>query len=202
MVRDFLKAVDLRDVTLVGNDTGGALAQYVVDAGEEQVGRVVVMNCDAFRTFPPFPVNVILAPARSVLIGALVLLPMRLRWIRHSWLGFGLLSRNLPPELTRSWIEPGRGDRRIRRDLAGFLSNIRRTELDAVTRRLAGAEVPITVLWGMDDHVFRPTLGRRLAKVIGTDLIEVQGARTLLALDAPDAVVRAIVGAVRSPEAP
>lgn len=191
MIRDFLAALDLRDVTLVGNDTGGALAQYVVHAGEERIGRVVLMNCDAFRTFPPFPVNLILAPARSVVIGWLVLLPMRLRWIRHSWIGFGLLSKNLPSALTRAWIEPGRS-RRIRHDLASFLSNIRRAELDGVTKRLAAADVPVTVLWGMDDHVFRPALGRRLAEVVGTDLVEVANARTLLALDAPDAVVEAI----------
>lgn len=192
MVCDFLAALDLRDVTLVGNDTGGALAQYVVDAGEERVARVVLMNCDAFRTFPPFPVNVILAPARSLMLGALMLIPMRLRLIRHSWIGFGLLSKNLPPGLTRSWIEPARLDRRIRYDLARFLRNVRPGELDRVTRCLGSSNVPITVLWGTGDVVFRAGLGRRLAAAVGTDLIEVPGARTLLALDAPDAVAAAI----------
>lgn len=32
---------------------------------------------------------------------------MRPRVLRHSWVGFGLLARNLPASLTRSWIEPG-----------------------------------------------------------------------------------------------
>lgn len=192
MVSDFLAALDLRDVTLVGNDTGGAIAQYVVDAGDERVSHVVLMNCDAFDVFPPFLVNLILGPLRSVLAGRVALLPMRLRPVRHSWLGFGLLAKSLPAELTRSWIEPALHDRRIRFDLSRLLHNIRPAELQGVTSRLARATVPITVLWGTDDRVFRPSLGRRLADTIGTDLVTVDGARTLLALDAPDAVVAAI----------
>ena len=46
-------ALDLRDVTLVGNDTGGAISQLVVAGHPERVGRVVLVSCDAFEVFPP-----------------------------------------------------------------------------------------------------------------------------------------------------
>ena len=46
---------DLEDVTLVGNDTGGALCQFVIDADPSRVGRLVLTNCDAFDEFPPAP---------------------------------------------------------------------------------------------------------------------------------------------------
>lgn len=192
MVSDLLAALDLRNVTLVGNDTGGAIAQYVVDAGDRRVSRVVLINCDAFDQFPPFLVKLILGPVRSVVLGRIALLPMRLRLVRHSWLGFGLLAKSLPSDLTRSWIEPALRDRRIRYDLSRFLRKIRPAEMQGVTSRLAQATVPIAVIWGMGDRVFRPSLGRRLADVIGTELVPVAGARTLLALDAPEAVVAAV----------
>ena len=51
MIRDFIVALDLSDVTLVGNDTGGGLCQLVIDAHPEHVGRLVLTNCDAFDTF-------------------------------------------------------------------------------------------------------------------------------------------------------
>ena len=55
LIRDFTVALGLSDVTLVGNDTGGGLCQFVVDAHPEVVGRLVLTNCDAFDKFPPFP---------------------------------------------------------------------------------------------------------------------------------------------------
>jgi pimeloyl-ACP methyl ester carboxylesterase len=71
----FLDALDLRDVTLVGNDTGGALVQFVLDTDPSRVGRVVLANCDGFDTFPPFPFNAVFrllsgVPRRPVRRGA------------------------------------------------------------------------------------------------------------------------------------
>ena len=53
LVAEFLERLDLRDVTLVGNDTGGALVQLLMCEGAERVGRVVLASCDAFDNFPP-----------------------------------------------------------------------------------------------------------------------------------------------------
>src|ERR1700741_753640 len=39
MIRDFITGLGLTDVTLVGNDTGGGLCQFVIDAHPEVVGR-------------------------------------------------------------------------------------------------------------------------------------------------------------------
>src|SRR5262245_22733016 len=52
----FLEALDLSDVTLVGNDTGGGIIQAtlgndLLDFG--RVGRLVLTNCDSFEHFPP-----------------------------------------------------------------------------------------------------------------------------------------------------
>ena len=56
----FLEALDLHDVTLVGNDTGGAICQFVLDT-TPPIGRVVLTNCDAFENFPPSPFDKLLA---------------------------------------------------------------------------------------------------------------------------------------------
>jgi pimeloyl-ACP methyl ester carboxylesterase len=203
MVRDFLAALDLDDVTLVGNDTGGALTQYVLDSGEPRVGRAVLMNCDAFDTFPPFPFNVSLAPLRFAPVARLLAPLMAWTPLRHSSLGFGMLSRNLPPELTRSWLQPTREDAGVRRDLAGLMRTIDPDELLAVSTRLGDVTVPVTVLWGMADTAFRPSLGRRLVEAFAdAEWVEVPGARTLLALDAPDVVADAVAAiAHRAPAA-
>ena len=53
LVGDLLAALDLDDVTLVGNDTGGVVSQLVALDHGERVGRLVLTNCDCFEVFPP-----------------------------------------------------------------------------------------------------------------------------------------------------
>src|SRR6266550_156529 len=48
LVAEFCDRLDLRDVTLVGNDTGGALAQLVICGSAERMARVVLASCEAF----------------------------------------------------------------------------------------------------------------------------------------------------------
>ena len=53
IVAAFIEALDLHDVTLVGNDTGGAICQLVVVHHPERVGRLVLTPCDAYENFLP-----------------------------------------------------------------------------------------------------------------------------------------------------
>ena len=53
LIADFLAALDLEDVTLVGNDTGGALCQLVAGRHPERLARLALTDCDAFENFPP-----------------------------------------------------------------------------------------------------------------------------------------------------
>ena len=55
----FLRMLDLTDVTLVGSDTGGAICQLVLDEDASRVGRLVLTDCDAFDSFPPFPFDLL-----------------------------------------------------------------------------------------------------------------------------------------------
>ena len=93
----FIEALDLHDVTLVGADTGGALCQFLIDTDPSRIGRIVLSNCDAFDTFPPFPFNVVFALLRGNLQMKINLQPMRSRTFRHSPLGFGLLANRARP---------------------------------------------------------------------------------------------------------
>ena len=52
-VTELLDHLDVHDVTLVGNDSGGAIAQVVAMNHPERLGRVVLTNCDMYDVFPP-----------------------------------------------------------------------------------------------------------------------------------------------------
>ncbi|GAA1546902.1 alpha/beta fold hydrolase [Nocardioides humi] len=194
LVRALLAELDLADVTLVGNDSGGAICQFLLDDDPSRVGRLVLTNCDAHDIFPPFPFNVLLRLARSPRVARALVAPLRWRLLRHSPLGFGLLARDPDAALTASWLEPARTRAPIRDEAATFLRAVDPAELARVTPRMSRYDGPVTLVWGMADRCFTPAFGRRLAAAFPDPrFVEVPGARTFVSLDAPDAVAREVV---------
>src|SRR5437868_2087318 len=47
LIAELLEKLELSDVTLVGNDTGGALCQLVCAHHPERIDKLVLINCDA-----------------------------------------------------------------------------------------------------------------------------------------------------------
>lgn len=190
LVLDFLAALDLSDVTLAGNDTGGALCQFVIDTDAARIGRLVLINCDAFDKFPPQPFALMFKAASRPGRLRAMMVTMRPVWARHSVLGYGpLASKPLDAALTRRWIEPTLADPGVRHDTARFLGGLRPADLVGVSTRLANFKRPVLVLWGAADRFFTPSLGRRLAgQFPDARLVEVAGGRTFLPLDEPGRV--------------
>jgi pimeloyl-ACP methyl ester carboxylesterase len=193
MIDEFIGALDLHDVTLVGNDTGGGLCQLLIDAHPDSVGRLVLTNCDAFDKFPPFPFTVVFAMMRGPRSIGMLSKLMKIAALRRSPLGYGLLLRPGDDALTAAWVEPMSTDRRIAQNLATLLRGVGAMDLTDVATRLPRFAKPVTIVWGMADRSFTPSLGRRLAALFpNATMVEVPGARTFVALDAPQAVVDAI----------
>ena len=187
VIIDFLEALDLRDVTLVGNDTGGALCQFVIDTDHSRIGRLVLTNCDAFDQFPPDPFGALVkAGSRPGRLKAFAQ-PMRATRVRHSVLGYGGLVRNpLDADQTRRWIEPLLSDKAVRRDAARFMSRIDKAELLDVSTRLAEFGKPVHLVWGAADPFFKLDFAYRLRDAFGTaSLVEIEGGKTFVALDDP-----------------
>jgi pimeloyl-ACP methyl ester carboxylesterase len=198
LVGDFLAALDLEDITLVGNDTGGAISQLVALDHGERLGRLVLTNCDCFEVFPPKEFVPMVKAARVP--GALyaALQPMRAAAARRSPLAYGSLAREIPDEVTGAWVQPLLDDADVRRDATAFLRAIdKATMLDAAAR-LPSLKIPSLVAWGQDDRFFVPELGRRLAATLPSSRLEpIAGARTFVSEDAPEALADLIRGFVR-----
>jgi pimeloyl-ACP methyl ester carboxylesterase len=187
MVLSFLEELDLEDVLLVGNDTGGAVCQFLLGADASRIGGVLLSNCDAFTTFPPAQFKAVFKAGKHPRLAAVILKAMRWRALRHSPLGIGLLANHLDPDQTARWFEPGINDAAIREDIARFLRKVRPDELNEVSTRLDRFEGPVSVVWGEKDRAFTPKLGERLAAAfLDARYVAVPDARTLVSLDAPD----------------
>src|SRR5215831_16235796 len=82
LVLDAIEALGLEDVTLIGNDTGGAICQVAVTERPERIGRLVLTSCDSRENFPPPAFQIIVEAARRR-GGLLALLtPLRVRAAR------------------------------------------------------------------------------------------------------------------------
>jgi pimeloyl-ACP methyl ester carboxylesterase len=194
LVLDFLGALDLSEVILVGNDTGGALCQLAIDADPSRVGRLVLTNCDAFETFPPFPFNLLFRLGRHQVPARLVLQTMRAGFLRNGALGFGrLVRRDLAPEESERWVMPYLTDPGVRRDVATFCRAWRPDGLREVSERMAEFKGPVLLGWAPDDPFFKKELATRLlATFPDATLVEFRDARTFVPLDQPEELAERI----------
>jgi pimeloyl-ACP methyl ester carboxylesterase len=193
LIGELLEALDLRDVTLIGNDTGGGLCQLVALDHGERVGRLVLTNCDAFETFPPKAFVPLFRLARIPGLLRAIYQPMRLAAARRLPLAFGMLGRRLPDALTHDWVQPVLHDRGVRRDVTRFLRGVKPGVLLDAGARLPTLRMPVLVAWGASDPFFRLDLGRRITAAIpGARMVEIAGSRTFVSQDAPDELARLV----------
>ncbi|MGH2868685.1 MAG: alpha/beta fold hydrolase [Solirubrobacteraceae bacterium] len=183
----FIAALELDDVTLVGNDTGGALCQFLLDTDPSRIGRVVLTNCDAFDNFPPAPFSLLFKSFRSPTAIRALMAPMRTATLRHSPAGFGLLvNEPLDADQTEGWVTPCLTDPAIRSDVARFARAVDPQDLNAASDRLGGFDGSALLVWGTGDRFFKLDFARRLRdKFADARLVEIEGGRTFIPHDHP-----------------
>jgi pimeloyl-ACP methyl ester carboxylesterase len=195
LVADFLRVLELEDVTLVGNDTGGAIAQLVAAHHPERVGRLVLTPCDAYENFlpPMFRPLQWLAHAPAVMDGALAL--MRVRALRRSPLAFGLLMRHPDDELLDRWVRAMLADRRVRRDAMKVLRGISSRQTIEAAERLRSFGRPVLLAWASEDRFFKLRHAERLASEIpGAQIELIDDALTFVPVDQPERTSELIAG--------
>ena len=204
LVAELLERLGLEDVTLVGNDTGGAIVQLVAadDSLNRRVSRIVLVSCEAFDNVPPGLTGktVELAGRLPPALFGLVFQQMRLKPLRRMPFAFGWLTRR-GDDTVAPWIRPVLTDRMIRRDALRVLRELRthRRMLVELDERLAAFDRPALVVWASEDRVMPPEHGRRLAELLPQGrLVEIDDSYTLIPLDQPARLAEAIGSFVHS----
>ena len=203
LVTEFLDRLDLHDVTLVGNDTGGALVQLLMAADAACMSRAVLVSCDAFDNFPPGLTGkaLVLAGQLPPPLFGLFMQQMRLRLVRRLPIAFGWLTRR-GDAATARWMKPVLTQPEIRRDTVRTLRAIAADKglLVKAAERLPGFTRPALVIWASGDRVMPPEHGRRLAGLLPhARLAEVPDSDTLIPLDQPARFAQLIQEFVHAP---
>jgi pimeloyl-ACP methyl ester carboxylesterase len=184
IVADVLAALDLEDVVLVGNDTGGVVTQLVAVHHPERLGALVLTSCDAFEHFPPPILKPILLAAKSKTLFKTAIQAVRAPAARKRAFD-GLAHRNID-DLTEAWVRPALSDPAVAEDLRQFTLSMRTEVTTGVAARLPEFDKPALIAWSGDDTFFEQADGARLAAIIPNARLEIiEGARTFSMVDQP-----------------
>ena len=166
LVADFLAALDLTGVTLVGNDTGGAVCQAVAARHPARLARLVLTPCDAFDNFLPFPVKHLQLFGRSAAGLKVLAESLRFRWIQRLPIAFGLLTRRpIPADIMASYTGPLRVNRGTRRDFARLVRAISVRYTQEAATGLTDFDRPVLLAWAQQNF-FPVDHAERLAKLL------------------------------------
>jgi pimeloyl-ACP methyl ester carboxylesterase len=202
LLADLIERLGLEDVTLVGNDTGGAISQILASERPERLRGLVLTNCDLLENFLPPLFKPLQWLAHVPGAWALLAQQGRSARIRRSPLGYGMLTHEpIPGELTGSWLEPMR-EAAIRRDAVEFLKAIDKADTLRAAERLHEHPLPLLLAWAPDDRAFALRYAERLAAMVpGARIEKIERSRAFVPEDQPEQLAAAIAGFVSERQA-
>lgn len=201
IIAAFLETLDLERVTLVANDSGGAISQLVVTRHPERIGRLVLTSCDAFEVFPPTmfkPLGVVARLPGSVFVMSQ---SMRIRAFQQLPFAFGALTNDpIDTRVLDSYLLPARQSADVRRDLRKFLTSISSRYTLEAAPKLASFNRPVLLAWDDEDRFFKWELAQRLAKAFPNARLEkIEGSKTFIPEDQPETLAALVAAFVREP---
>ena len=184
MLEAFCEALELRDVDLVANDTGGAVAQAFAVRRPELLRTLTLTNCEARDVMPsqdPLPQLIQATAERGELAPLLFAQGRELEFARgDAGIGVGL---EHPERLTEDdvagYLEPHFSTLENAREIERTMRSLRSDDLAALEPGLRRLEVPTLMVWGTGDPFFGVELAHWLRDTIpgAREVVEVDGGK-------------------------
>ena len=199
IVADAIEALGLDDVTLVGNDTGGALCQILVTRRPERIGRLLLTSCDAFDNFPPK----VMQPTVPIIVlpGAIPVLfaPLRLAAVRRRMVTLiRAAKRPVEQQTADSYALPSLRSRTVRRDTRKLMRGVDKRHTLEAAERLPTFDRPVLIAWSREDKFFPTTDAQRLAELLPQARLEwIDDSYTFSPEDRPERVAELVAELAR-----
>ena len=183
LLADFLDALGIDSVDLIGNDTGGAISQVFAVRYPQRVRTLTLTNCDVDEHFPPdaFAPSIELA-AQGQLAPVLAQIATDIELAR-SEAGFGVgyehpeaITEEMQRAFLGRYIDPDAG-----REIERRISGIAGSDLSSITPKLRELTIPTLVIWGTNDQFFPIDLAYWLRDNIPgvTEVVEIEGGKLM-----------------------
>jgi pimeloyl-ACP methyl ester carboxylesterase len=186
---DFCEVLGLTGVDLVGNDTGGAIAQIFAARHPQRLATLTLTNCDTVGNLPPeaFKPMIELAAAGDLAPSAVALFANPEAAAQISFgSGYEHLDR-MDHDVIRSYLQPCFGTIERARQFERLLVSLDVGDLQAVMPQLGELTVPTLVVWGTGDEFFDVSWAYWLRDIIPgtTRVVTVDGARLFFPEERP-----------------
>ncbi|WP_276259489.1 alpha/beta fold hydrolase [Haloglomus litoreum] len=171
LLAEFLDAVGVERVTLVGCDTGGALCQVFLAEYPGRVERLVLTNCDAFDNFPPREALPFVWGARVPGVTGLFARSLRLAAVRR--LAFRLLAKHpVDAETLAGYVGTLSTDPAVQRDLRKALLGVSPRYTNRAAEAFPSFDRPVLLAWAPEDPIFPVADAERLAELFPNARLE------------------------------
>jgi pimeloyl-ACP methyl ester carboxylesterase len=191
MVVAFLDALGLDSVDLVGNDSGGAIAQLVAVRAPERIRTLTLTNCDTHDNWPPAafaPIHdLAVAGALADALAAIASDPATAR----ATLATGFESPDvLSDETIAGFFGPFAASPARAEAVQAYVAGMDNSVTVAIRDDLARFVSPTLIVWGTADDFFDVAWARWLADTIpGTvRCVELEGAKLFFPAERPEAL--------------
>lgn len=193
LLEDFCASLELGEVDLVANDTGGAVAQVFAVHHPDRLRTLTLTNCDTQGNLPPEAFRPVVELAgRGKLAPLLVKLAGDPGQARTGALGGGYEHPDqLPDEVVDAFVRPVGGTLEAARQFERLLTSVRGEELDAIEAPLKEFRVPTLLVWGTGDPNFGVEWAYRFRDAVPgvTEVVEVPGAKLFFPDERPGDLV-------------
>lgn len=195
-ISKFLELLDLREVTLVANDTGGGILLSALGTSSLDVSRVtkiVLTNCDSFEHFPPREFAPLVSVCRaSDVAGRLLLKMLTTRKGITRFIDAVSLS-GIAPALQADIFGGFLTSAGVRRDAVRFTAGLDPRYTLSAGQAIKSCSVPVLLLWGADDPMFPVSHAERLASTFPCGTVQIiHGSRTYVMVDQPEVTAASI----------
>ena len=185
-IANLLDHLDVNDVIMVGNDTGGAMTQIVAANHGERVKTLVLVDCDMYDQWPPVMFNYFkilpFVPGGMWQLGQ----TLRLKFIWKLPIAFGWLAHNIRKDTIARWGAGIRANKKTRRDLRNLIRSLDTKYLNDAAEVLKTAGKRVVLVWGADDRLFHLKNAERMAaEVPDSKLIVLDDCKALPPWDQP-----------------
>jgi pimeloyl-ACP methyl ester carboxylesterase len=192
-VAELCDGLGLGQVDLVGNDTGGAVAQIFAARQPERLRSLSLTNCDTEGNFPPPEFAPLVETARRGEVApALVAMAGDPAQWPAGPLSFGYQEPALVPEdVWRAYYTPLGATLDRARDFERVLAALDPADLTSAQAGLAALTVPTQIVWGTADAAFGVKWAHELRALIpgARDVIEIDGAKVFFPDERPGDLV-------------
>ena len=182
MLREALDALGIDQVDLVGNDSGGGIAQIFAALNPNRVRSLTLTDCDTHDNWPPEAfkpfVEMVAAGGLSKMLNAMLADKSIYRSLGALGPGYER-PETATDEDIEIYLRPHLRSEQRTRDLERFVGAFDHKHTLAIEPQLRRLKAPTLIVWGMDDVYFPVKWAHWLAEAIpgAKPPVELPGAR-------------------------